>query len=126
MPVFYSTAKLIKSLKVPVINTLMEGAGLTRPRWARSSRTGVIHIKYSILFTPEDISKMSVDEIYQKIVDGIQMNEYEWQEKHGSFQREKPPNTLTCFLLSARAANPSAPCAAARFFTCGNCTYTVR
>ncbi len=25
---------------------------------------------------------MSVDEIYQKIVDGIQMNEYEWQEKN--------------------------------------------
>jgi 1-acyl-sn-glycerol-3-phosphate acyltransferase len=86
VPVFYSTAKLIKNLKVPVINTLMKGAGLTRPRWARSSRTGVINMEYSVLFTPEDINRLSVDDIYQKIIDGIRMNEYDWQEKkHGTF-----------------------------------------
>ncbi len=82
IPVFYSTAKLIKSLKIPVVTTLLEGAGLTRPRWARSSRTGMINLKYSVLFTPEDIKKMSLDEIYQGIIDGIHFNEYEWQEKN--------------------------------------------
>lgn len=118
VPVFYSTAKLIKNLKVPVINTLMEGAGLTRPRWARSSRTGVIYIKYSVLFTPEDISKMSVDEIYQKIVDGIRMNEYEWQEKTWCLLKEGIlPNTLTCFLWYAPGANHFAPCTAEEIFS---------
>lgn len=82
LPVIYSTAKLVKSLNIPVVNTLMEGAGLTRPRWARSSRTGAIHLNFSILMTPEDIQKMSVNEIYQKLTDGIHMNEYEWQEKN--------------------------------------------
>ena len=128
VPVFYSTAKLIKSLKVPVINTLMEGAGLTRPRWARSSRTGVIHIKYSILFTPEDISKMSVDEIYQKIVDGIQMNEYEWQEKNMvPFKGRNLAEYLDLFLVVCpRCKSLCSLRSSGDFFTCGNCTYTVR
>lgn len=81
IPVSYPTAKLIKSLKVPVVATAMEGAGLTKPRWARSSRNGYINMNYSLLLTPEQIREMSTDEIYQKIVEGIHVNEYEWQEK---------------------------------------------
>ncbi len=82
VPVFYATAKLAKLLNIPVVNTLMEGAGLTRPRWARSSRTGIINMNYSILFKPGDIEKMSVDEIYQGIINGIHFNEYEWQDRN--------------------------------------------
>jgi 1-acyl-sn-glycerol-3-phosphate acyltransferase len=81
VPVIYSTAKLIKNLKIPVITTLMQGAGLTRPRWARSSRTGIINLNYDVLLTPEEIKKMDVDEIYNKVVDGIKFNEYVWQKK---------------------------------------------
>jgi 1-acyl-sn-glycerol-3-phosphate acyltransferase/ribosomal protein L37E len=82
IPVLYPTAKLIKSLKVPVVTTVMEGAGLSRPRWARSSRSGIINMNYSILLTPEQINAMNPDEIYQKITEGIHMNEYEWQDKN--------------------------------------------
>lgn len=81
IPVIYPTAKLIKSLKIPVVATAMEGAGLTKPRWARSTRYGLINMKYNLLLTPEQIKELSVDEIYQKVVEGIHINEYEWQEK---------------------------------------------
>lgn len=82
IPVLYPTAKLIKSLKVPVVCTRMEGAGLAKPRWARSSRTGIINMNYSLLMTPEQIAAMTLDQIYEKVVDGIHNNEYEWQEKN--------------------------------------------
>lgn len=82
IPVVYATAKLIKTMNVPVVCTRMEGAGLTRPRWARSSRAGSIHVKYSILLTQGDIKERSVDEIFRKVTKGIQLNEYEWQDKN--------------------------------------------
>lgn len=128
VPVFYSTAKLIKNLKVPVINTLMKGAGLTRPRWARSSRTGVINMEYSVLFTPEDIDKMSVDDIYQKIVDGIRMNEYDWQEKNMiPFKGKNLAEYLDMFLVVCpRCKSLCSLHSHGDFFTCNNCNYTVR
>ncbi|HEY8500631.1 MAG TPA: lysophospholipid acyltransferase family protein, partial [Clostridia bacterium] len=128
VPVFYATAKLIKNLKVPVINTLMEGAGLTRPRWARSSRTGIINMKYSVLFTTEEINRLSVDDIYQKIVDGIRMNEYDWQEKNMvPFKGRNLAEYLDLFLVVCpRCKSLCSLYSHGDFFTCNNCNYTVR
>lgn len=127
IPVIYATAKLVKNLKIPVVNTLMEGAGLTRPRWGRSSRTGIINLKYSILMTPEEIDKMSVDEIHNKIVDGIHFNEYDWQEKNMvRFKGNNRAEFLDLFLVVCpRCKSLCSMRSEKNTFKCTNCGYAV-
>ena len=79
--ILYPTAKMLKSMNVPVISVLTHGAYLTHPRWAHKARRGKILLKYDVLFTAEDIKNLSVDEIYGRMCRAIQTNEYEWQEK---------------------------------------------
>ena len=79
--ILYPTAKMLKSMNVPVISVLTHGAYLTHPRWAHKARRGKIHLKYSVLFTAEDIKTLSTDEIYERMCRTIQTNEYEWQER---------------------------------------------
>lgn len=127
VPVIYSTAKLIKNLKIPVISTVMEGAGLTRPRWARSSRTGRINMNYDILLQPEDIKQMDIDGIYRKVVEGIRFNEYEWQkEKMIPFRGQNLAEYLDLFLVACpRCGSLCSLFSHGNYFTCKNCNYTV-
>jgi len=128
VPVIYSTAKLIKSLKIPVISTLMQGAGLTRPRWARSSRTGIINMNYDILLEPDEIKKLDVDDIYRKVVDGIYLNEYEWQKKNMiPFRGKNLAEYLDLFLVVCpKCKSLCSLYSHGDFFTCRDCIYTVR
>jgi len=128
VPVFYSTAKLIKSLKIPVISTVMQGAGLTRPRWARSSRTGIINMNYDILLRPEEINDMDVDSIYRKVVDGIHFNEYEWQKKNMiPFRGKNLAEYLDLFLVVCpRCKSICSLYSHGDHFTCRECNYSVR
>lgn len=128
VPVIYSTAKLIKSLKLPVINTLMQGAGLTRPRWARSSRPGIINMNYDVLLHPEEIKKMDVDEIYQKVVHGIHLNEYEWQKENMiPFKGKNLAEYLDLFLVACpKCKSLCTLYSHGDFFTCKSCNYSVR
>ncbi|MBP7176575.1 MAG: 1-acyl-sn-glycerol-3-phosphate acyltransferase [Thermoclostridium sp.] len=125
--VIYPTAKLIKSLKVPVVATAMEGAGLTKPRWARSSRSGHINLNYSLLLTPEQIKEMSVDEIYQKVVDGIHVNEYHWQEKNRVlFKGKNLAEYLDMFLVVCpRCKNLCSLYSHGNTLSCTHCGYAV-
>lgn len=127
IPVLYPTAKLVKTLKVPVVATVMEGAGLTRPRWARSSREGIINLNYSILLTPEQIKQMTPDEIYQKIIDGIKMNEYEWQEKNMvPFRGKNLAEYLDMFLVACpRCKSLCALHSHENTLSCTQCGYSV-
>lgn len=79
--ILYPTAKVLKSMRVPVASVLFHGAYLTHPRWALKARRGKIQVKYDILFSEEDLKALSVDEIYGKMCAAIQTNEYRWQEK---------------------------------------------
>ncbi len=127
LPVFYATAKLIKNLKIPVVNTLMEGAGFTRPRWGRSSRTGVINLKFSLLLTSEEINNMSVNEIFTSIVNGIQFNEYDWQNKNMiRFKGNNRAEFLDLFLIVCpRCKSLCKMLSHKHTYTCTECGYSV-
>lgn len=79
-PIVHSTAKLIKSLKIPVVGALMKGAYLSKPRWAKKSRRGPITVCYQIILTPEEIKTMPVKEIYEQITSGLAYDEYAIQQ----------------------------------------------
>lgn len=81
LPSIYSTAKLVKLLKIPVVFVLFKGSYLAGPRWAIKGRSGKIYMDYSIILTEEDIKKMGVDQIHQVIEQNLVHSEYAWQRE---------------------------------------------
>lgn len=80
--ILYPTAKVLKSMGVPVVSFLLHGAYLSHPRWALTPRRGKIQVNYGILFTPEQLKTLSADEIYERMCAALRTNEYSWQEEH--------------------------------------------
>ncbi len=63
MPVLESTAKLIKTVKIPVLISLTRGGYLYAPRWGRGRRRGpkVVEIKEGV--SREEIKSLSVEDL---------------------------------------------------------------
>ena len=59
-----STAKLIKLLRAPVYVARVHGTYFILPRWSRGARRGEADIAYRLLFTPQQIAALTVDEIH--------------------------------------------------------------
>ena len=76
----YSTAKLVKLLKIPVIFVKIRGAYLAGPRWAIKQRKGKVLLDYSLILKSDQIKKLSVDKIHSVIEENLKYNEYEWQK----------------------------------------------
>lgn len=79
--ILFSTAKLIKLLKVPVVSPIFKGAYLSLPRWSRRRRIGKITIDFKQALSPEEIRTMSVEAIYGRIVESTAYDEYEFQRE---------------------------------------------
>lgn len=78
----YSTAKLIKKLKVDVIIGLFKGGYLAKPRWAISKRKNRrVELHYSIAIKKDEIKDLSVDEIYDILCKKLYNNDYVWQRE---------------------------------------------
>jgi 1-acyl-sn-glycerol-3-phosphate acyltransferase len=82
LPVLYSTAKLVKLLKVPVIVPVFKGGYLSHPRWAFKPRRGRLIIEFRFGFEAKELRDLSVDEVYERLSALIYHDEYEWQAKH--------------------------------------------
>jgi ABC-type antimicrobial peptide transport system permease subunit len=106
----------------------IEAAKVTRPRWARSSRKGIINVKYSVLFEAEDIRNMTIDEINKKISDGIYMNEYEWQKENMvRFKGKNLAEYLDLFLVVCPKCKSLCTLHShGDTFSCTKCEYTVQ
>jgi 1-acyl-sn-glycerol-3-phosphate acyltransferase len=82
LPVLYSTAKLVKLLKVPVIVPVFKGGYLSHPRWAFKPRRGRLIIEFRFGFEAKELRDLSVDEVYERLSALIYHDEYEWQAEH--------------------------------------------
>ena len=68
MPLFYSTAKLIKLLKLPVYIPYFTGGSAVFPRWGKQRRKGPMELTIHCLFeNGEDVKNLEVDEIYKQL-----------------------------------------------------------
>ena len=81
LPLVYSTAKLIRMLKIPVVTLVFKGGFLSQPRWGFHIQRGRVELDYNLLFTSEDLKGMKVDEIHRKLADGLRFNDIEYQKK---------------------------------------------
>lgn len=78
-PPIAGTAGLIKFAKVPVIIGKTHGAYLTRPRWGHQIRRGKINVKFTQLFTTQEIESLTKSEIHNKLQDALAHNEFDKQ-----------------------------------------------
>ncbi|MDD2421504.1 MAG: lysophospholipid acyltransferase family protein [Heliobacteriaceae bacterium] len=77
-----STAKMIKKMGTQVIISKINGAYFTMPKWGITSRRGLVEINYHEVFSAESLKELSVEDIYQKLVEEIYYDEFAWQEKN--------------------------------------------
>jgi len=82
MPMYFSTAKLAKLLRVPVITARISGAYLSKPRWSKKRRRGRVTILYDVAFTPEELRRATVEEIDTRIAKHLEHDEYEFNRFH--------------------------------------------
>ncbi len=75
-------AKLIKFLNVPVVAVKTNGGYLTRPRWSHKSKHGRLETTVSPILTVKDIKDLSLNEIYKRVINSIDFDDYKWQRKN--------------------------------------------
>ena len=128
LPLLYPTAKLIKSLKVPVVTVLFKGAYLSMPRWAKKTRKGELHMICRKLLDTEELAVHSSDDIYTKITEGLSYDEYEYQkEKMIRYKSGIPAERLELFLFCCPACKSMGTLESKKeCFFCSNCGYAVK
>lgn len=105
-PIYYSTAKLIKLLDIPVVIVKTKGGYLVSPRWAKASRKGKIFLTFEVLFTPEQIKEASNEEIFQILKQGLQHDEFAFQkEKMLPYRGKRLAEGLEDFLFACPACS---------------------
>lgn len=80
-PVFPATGKLAKVSRVPLVTYRLEGNYLSMPRWADSSRRGRIRGRVVHRYSPEELARMSPDEITAAINRDIYEDAWETQRR---------------------------------------------
>ena len=79
-----SLGKLCRLLKVPVVTLICHGHHVNSPFWNLHDR-GVkpTEAEFSLLFTPEELASLPVDEINRRIVEAFQYDDFAWQKERG-------------------------------------------
>ena len=81
LPLVYSTSKLIRLLKVPVVTVVFKGGFFSQPRWGFHIQRGKVFMDYKILFSGSDIKTMKVDEIHRGLANALYFDEIEYQKE---------------------------------------------
>lgn len=84
-----ATGKLVKATGVSLVTYRFEGGYLTTPRWAYTKRKGYFKGGVVKVYSPEEIQKMSLDEINKIINSDLYENAYKRQEIKYSIYKGK-------------------------------------
>ena len=82
LPLFYSTAKLVKMQRVPVVTCILEGGYHTLPRWSNRRRPGRLVLSFRDPIMPETFAGKSTDEIYAMLTGALDFDAHEYQRTH--------------------------------------------
>jgi 1-acyl-sn-glycerol-3-phosphate acyltransferase len=128
LPLFYSTAKLVRLLKVPVITAIIKGAYLSLPRWAWNRRRGELVISFKLGMTPEEIKGLSVDQIHERLNKLLEYDEFEYQkDRMIEYKSNRRAEHLELALFMCPSCGKIGTMKSRRNrFSCINCGYRVR
>ncbi len=75
------TFPFLKKSGVPIYTVKLSGDYLADPKWGKGFRRGsVVEAELDLLFTPEDLQKLSVREIRETVEDRLYYDEHLWLE----------------------------------------------
>ena len=84
-----SLGKLVRMNKVPVVAVVHRGNHLYAPFWNfRNKRKVPMHTTLKLILTPEQIAKMSVEEINETLRKELQYDDYRYQKDNGILIKE--------------------------------------
>ena len=82
-PIVPGTGHMLKHYNIPVYFVFLEGVHLQNTKYCLDERYGETHATLSLLFSPEDLQRLSVEEIDEKINASFKHDDFAWQkEKH--------------------------------------------
>ncbi len=109
MPILTASAKLVKLLRIPVVTCTTRGGFLSDPRWSPETRPGTMELHYRLVFRPEELRRMPLEEVEARLNEALFQDDWEWAALHPE--------------LSYRSKNP-AEHAHIAFHSCPNCSTT--
>jgi 1-acyl-sn-glycerol-3-phosphate acyltransferase len=74
-----TTAKLLRLLRLPVVNVVMKGGYLSLPRWGWHRRRGRISFHFAKLFEGDDLPHLSIEAIHERMIRALEYDEFEYQ-----------------------------------------------
>ena len=80
LPVMPFTGKLVKGSGATLVTYLIEGAYLSAPRWAYSTRRGMVYGHPAGVYSPEVLKEMSDEEVEALIAKDLAFDTWEWQK----------------------------------------------
>ena len=127
LPLVYSTAKLIKLLKVDVIGARLDGAMFTTPRWSRFTKKGPTFLSYFKILDSSQIQSIDTETIYEKLSSALYYDEYEFQQKHmHTYKGKRRAEHLERFLYVCPSCDTFHSMRSKKdVFYCNSCSYTV-
>ena len=79
-----SLGKLIKKMNVPVVTLIMHGHHVNSPFWNTKNRVvKPIEAELKLLYTPEQIRELTVNEINEGLDQAFQYDDFRWQKEKG-------------------------------------------
>ena len=128
MPLVPATSKLLKLLKVPVVAVVTKGGYMSQPRWTwtRDLRRGRVVLEAKVLFSPEEIKKLDVKEIEERLDAGLFNDDFEnIKENPVPLESEKRAETLELFAyICPRCQTLDALKSSGNDVTCGSCGWS--
>ena len=80
-PIVPGTARFIKHFRIPVYFVKLKGSYLTSTKVCLDERYGRVEAELSLLFTPEDLERMSDDEVTDRLNEAFHFDDYEWAKE---------------------------------------------
>lgn len=91
-PINPATAQFIKKSRANIVVCTSEGAYLATNRFSPDRKKGHIGIKYSLVFTPEMLDRLTEEQIYETILQKISYNDFEFNRTARHKYIGKKPN----------------------------------
>ena len=81
-PIVPGTGRFLQAFGVPVYTAHLKGSYLTNNKISSLDRIGEVYADMELLFSPEDLKKLSGDEIENIINNDFHHDDYKWNKEH--------------------------------------------
>lgn len=86
----FSTVKLFKKFKLDVVICKTNGLYLSAPRWGeKTTHNGLLELNFKVLFKAEELSDLSLEYIYEKLVEEMKFNDFSWNRERKYLYKPK-------------------------------------